>query len=579
MIEEHTADNGQLGKAQPSQLPRTVLLASMLAGAVLGTFQIANTSIGWHLASGRWIIENRAFLRADPFSFTAAGVPWIDHEWIFQVVVALADAAAGAPLLVILRAAVVATMAVLLLVIGVRNGLSPATALLLSVLCVCGARPRFFLRPELVTLIVVPTVVWMFLSRAERRSPAWLGAVAGLMVLGVNAHGGVLVVPFLLAGLLAAEVLQMAVTGSWSRRLIVTGASAVAVAGLAVLVNPYGWRLYTVPFHLARLVGLPHIPNPEWVPASLTQTPFLFIAILLALLLLSLYERRTERWLLLFMAAALALRHVRNLGLFFVLLPLAVAPALARWPALAAQAPKDVPRSRRVQVLAVVLALVLAASMAAAPWPRFGFGFAENYFPKEACSFLERENLPGARLYNDVRFGGYLINRYFPPRGVFLDDRNEIHEPLLRRFWEIFQRSDVRAWNALLAQFEIDSALVRYHPTTRVRTPDGEDLGERGFSALWFPARDWALVYWDDVAMVLVRRDAAPDGLLERTEYHLLRPDDFAHLEGRLVAEPGLRPTAAAELRRALAANPDSERARRMAIYLAALNPDPLTDP
>ena len=579
MIEEHTADNGRLGNAQPSQLPRTVLLASMLAGAVLGTFQIANTSIGWHLASGRWIIENRAFLRADPFSFTAAGAPWIDHEWIFQVVVALADAAAGAPLLVILRAAVVATMAVLLLVIGVRNGLSPATALLLSVLCVCGARPRFFLRPELVTLIVVPTVVWMFLSRAERRSPAWLGAVAGLMVLGVNAHGGVLVVPFLLAGLLAAEVLQMAVTGSWSRRLIVTGASAVAVAGLAVLVNPYGWRLYTVPFHLARLVGLPHIPNPEWVPASLTQTPFLFIAILLALLLLSLYERRAERWLLLLMAAALALRHVRNLGLFFVLLPLAVAPALARWPSLAVPASKDDPRSRRVQVLAVVLALVLAVSMAAAPWPRFGFGFAENYFPKEACSFLERENLPGARLYNDVRFGGYLINRYFPPRGVFLDDRNEIHEPLLRRFWEIFQRSDVRAWNALLAQFEIDSALVRYHPTTRVRTPDGEDLGERGFSALWFPARDWALVYWDDVAMVLVRRDAAPDGLLERTEYHLLRPDDFAHLEGRLVAEPGLRPTAAAELRRALAANPDSERARRLAIYLAALNPDPLTGP
>jgi len=571
MIEEHTADNGRLGNAQPSQLPRTVLLASMLAGAVLGTFQIANTSIGWHLASGRWIIENRAFLRADPFSFTAAGVPWIDHEWIFQVVVALADAAAGAPLLVILRAAVVATMAVLLLVIGVRNGLSPATALLLSVLCVCGARPRFFLRPELVTLIVVPTVVWMFLSRAERRSPAWLGAVAGLMVLGVNAHGGVLVVPFLLAGLLAAEVLQMAVTGSWSRRLIVTGASAVAVAGLAVLINPYGWRLYTVPFHLARLVGQPHIPNPEWVPPSFAQTPSLFIAILLALLLLSLYERRAERWLLLLMAAALALRHVRNLGLFFVLLPLAVAPALARWPALAAQAPKDVPRSRRVQVLAVVLALVLAASMAAAPWPRFGFGFAENYFPKEACSFLERENLPGARLYNDVRFGGYLINRYFPPRGVFLDDRNEIHEPLLRRFWEIFQRSDVRAWNALLAQFEIDSALVRYHPTTRVRTPDGEDLGERGFSALWFPARDWALVYWDDVAMVLVRRESAPQGLLEGHEYRVVRPDDLDHLERRLVVEPGIRPLAAAEVKRAVDETTLDQRARGLATWIARL--------
>ncbi len=292
----------------------------------------------------------------------------------------------------------------------------------------------------------------------------------------------------------------------------------------------------------------------------------------MGLLLLTLYERRAERWLLLLMATALALRHVRNLGLFFVLLPLAVAPALARWPALAAPAHKDDPRSRRVQVLAVVLALVLAASMAAAPWPRFGFGFAENYFPKEACSFLERENLPGARLYNDVRFGGYLINRYFPPRGVFLDDRNEIHEPLLRRFWEIFQRSDVRAWNALLAQFKIDSALVRYHPTTRVRTPDGEDLGERGFSALWFPARDWALVYWDDVAMVLVRRDAAPDGFLERTEYHLLRPDDFAHLERRLVAEPGLRPLAAAEVKRAVDETTLDQRARGLATLIARLD-------
>ncbi|MFV2072823.1 MAG: hypothetical protein ACC742_09250, partial [Thermoanaerobaculales bacterium] len=171
------------------RLTLIILLAALAAGAVLGTFEIANTGIGWHLASGRWIIENRGFLRSDPFSFTAGGVPWIDHEWLFQVGVALADAAAGAPLLVVLRAAVVATMAVLLLVIGVRSGLSPAAALVLSVLCVCGARPRFFLRPELATLLVVPTVVWIFLQRDQQRSHVWLVALAGLMVVGANAHG------------------------------------------------------------------------------------------------------------------------------------------------------------------------------------------------------------------------------------------------------------------------------------------------------------------------------------------------------------------------------------------------------
>jgi len=572
MFERDQAESGPSGQERLTRLPRSLLLAALLSGAILGAFQIANTSIGWHLASGRFIIEHRSFLRADPFTFTAAGTPWIDHEWLFQVIAATADALGGAPLLVILRMAIVATLATLLLLIGVRSGLSPTAALMLSVLCVAGARPRFFLRPELATLVVVPAVTWLYLDRMRHRSWWWLGAVAGLVALGANAHGGALILPFLLGGLLAARTLQMVLTASWSWREFSSGTAAVTVSALAVLINPYGWRLYAVPFRLAKLVGQPHIPNPEWVAPSLGAWPSLYVAIVVAMLVLILKERRAEPWALLVMASALALRHVRNLGLFFVLLPLALAPALARWPALAEKPERSDSAVRRQRVLGVALALILALALAAGPRPPFGFSFAEDYYPEAACSFLDREGLPGENLYNDVRFGGYLINRYFPPRTVFLDDRNEIHEPLLREFWEIFRRSDVTAWNTLLTGYGIDTALVRYHPTTRVRTPDGRDLGERGFSALWFPARDWALVYWDDVAMVLVRRDAAPPELLERSEYHVLRPDDFIHLESRLAANEELRPTAAAELRRALREAPRSQRAQRLAAFFADLD-------
>jgi hypothetical protein len=572
MFERDQAESGPRGQERLTRLPRALLLAALLSGAILGAFQIANTSIGWHLASGRFIIEHRSFLHADPFTFTAAGTPWIDHEWLFQVIAATADALGGAPLLVFLRMAIVATLAGLLLLIGVRSGLSPTAALVLSVLCVAGARPRFFLRPELATLVVVPAVTWLYISRMRRRSWWWLGAIAGLVALGVNAHGGALVLPFLLGGLLAARTLQMVFTANRSWGEFASGAAAVAVSALAVLANPYGWRLYAVPFRLAKLVGQPHIPNPEWVAPSLTAWPSLYVAIVVAVLVLILKERRAEPWALLLMASALALRHVRNLGLFFVLLPLAAAPALARWPALAEKAERLDSAVRRQRALGVALALILALALAAGPRPPFGFSFAEDYYPEAACSFLDREGLPDGKLYNDVRFGGYLINRYYPPRTVFLDDRNEIHEPLLREFWEIFRRSDVTAWNTLLAGYGIDTALVRYHPTTRVLTPDGRDLGERGFSALWFPAGDWALVYWDDVAMVLVRRDAAPPGLLERSEYHVLRPDDFINLESRLAVDEDLRPTAAAELRRALREAPHSQRAQRLSAFLADLD-------
>ena len=94
-----------------------------------------------------------------------------------------------------MRAIMMAALALLLLIVSVRSGLSPAAALLFALLSVAGARSRFFLRPELVTLLVVPAVVWLFLRRERAGSSLWLAWLALLMVIGANAHGGVLVVP------------------------------------------------------------------------------------------------------------------------------------------------------------------------------------------------------------------------------------------------------------------------------------------------------------------------------------------------------------------------------------------------
>jgi hypothetical protein len=547
------------------RIPTLIVATAALAGALLGVFEIANTSIGWHLASGDWILANKAFLQTDPFSFTSGGALWIDHEWLFQVGVSCVHSLAGPGGLVVLRALIVAALAALLLIVGSRSGLSPAAALLLSIACLAGARGRFFMRPELVTLLIVPSVVWLFLSREKRMSLLRLAALAGLMVVGANAHGGVLVVPPLLAGVLAAEIAQMMLARSWQKQILVSGFAGFGIATAALLVNPYGWRLLTVPFHLSRLVNLDHIPNPEWISPTPAQAPMLYTALVAALVGLALRERNLARWALLVMVATLALRHIRNVGLFFVLLPLVVSPTLASWRGFSAAFAEDAKIRRRSNLLAIAAVVVLALSLAIAPHPRFGFGFAADYFPDAACSFLDREGLPKDQLYNDVRFGGYLIHRYGPERQVFQDDRNEIHEPLLRRIWEVFQASDVVGWSKLLAEYEADTALVRYHPPIRVSDPAGNDLGTRGFSALWFPPKQWALVYWDDVAMVLVRRQSAAKDLLERHEYRFFRPDDLAYLENRLANDPSMLPSVAAELTRAARANPTSWRAQEIA--------------
>ena len=40
----------------------------------------------WHLAAAEWIINHQAAPHADPFSYTRAGAPWLDHEWLSQAI-------------------------------------------------------------------------------------------------------------------------------------------------------------------------------------------------------------------------------------------------------------------------------------------------------------------------------------------------------------------------------------------------------------------------------------------------------------------------------------------------------------
>ena len=560
------------------RIPTLIVVTAIFAGILIGTFQIANTSVGWHLASGRWVLEHRSFIHSDPFSFTSNQAPWIDHEWLFQVGAAVTHEIGGAPALVILRALTVAALALLLLIVGMRSGLSPPMALLLSLACIAGARPRFFLRPELVTLLVVPTACWLYLSRDRRTSRAWLVWLAAIMVVGANCHGGALVVPFLLGGMLAAETAGTLIRRRWKASEFGSGLAAVVVSAVALVFNPYGWHLYGVPFKLAHLVDQPHIPNPEWASPTFAQTPALYVALAAAVIIMGFRERTGARWVLLIMATALVFRHVRNLGLFFVLLPLVVAPALASWRTLALSSQPN-RASRRMTALAVAAVLVLAVSLAASSWPGFGFSFADDYYPTSACDFIDDAGLPQSQLYNDVNFGGFLIDRYAPSRLVFQDDRNEIHEGLLLEIWNILRYNNVRGWSQLLMRYDCDTALVRYHPQIRSAPPDGQGAKNRGFSALWFPPRDWALVYWDDIAMVFVRRDQAHPDLLQRFEYQVIRPDDLEHLQWRLQHESGLRRMAQEEARRAFeAAGNVNRRAAALLHYLAG-RPGPVTDP
>src|SRR5437867_4397624 len=91
------------------------MLAAALTGWSFGYTRLKGSDLWWHLAAGRWMTDHRALPAGDPWSFTAAGSAWLNHEWLSDVVFDLWSRVFGQAALVCWKWAVLAATVVLLL--------------------------------------------------------------------------------------------------------------------------------------------------------------------------------------------------------------------------------------------------------------------------------------------------------------------------------------------------------------------------------------------------------------------------------------------------------------------------------
>lgn len=553
----------------PSRGDRYLLggLTSLLA--LFATFSpIRNYDYWWHLKTGALVLERGSVPTSDPFSFTAAGAPWIDHEWLFQVLLYLGHQHLGPGILVLLKAALVLGLTWLMVRHLAREGHGPAGSAFFLTLALAGAAFRIDVRPELATLLLVPLTLHLAIVARDRGLLAPLVLIPLLTALGTNLHVGCILIPVLLAGGLVAGLVTAPGRRFAPRLAITTLASALAVG-----LNPSGFGVWAVPFHLRALLAALPWPNQEWVAPTFEAVPIFFAAIGVAAVVLLLGARHLDPVAApaLALAGALALLHVRNVGLFCLLLPWGLARP-ARALVLAAKrfpiyrgATRDGAVRPGFVLAALTLLMGIPLLLALPPGARIGLGLGADNEPKGGVDFLEREGV-GRRLYNDVRFGGYLIWRRAPEWPVFIDGRNELYGPLMQEIARAMEGPE--SWKSLLDRHAIDAAFLRYPPELQKVYWTGFDgrrhTGVRAFSVAYFPGIEWALVYWDDDAMVFLRRGPENDSVIARHEYRAFNPDDWQFLRasiqiGRVDPAPIL-----AEIRRKLEEDPACERARTL---------------
>ncbi len=131
------------------------------AGLVAGTalfvglcHTIWNFDIFWHLATGRAIVTTGEIPHTDIFSYTAAGAPWTNVQWGFDVLTFHLMEVGGYAALTVLRMGVLG--AAFLVVFGHCRSVAPTrVALPLVLLAFLAAEERFVVRPEMGTYLWV----------------------------------------------------------------------------------------------------------------------------------------------------------------------------------------------------------------------------------------------------------------------------------------------------------------------------------------------------------------------------------------------------------------------------------------
>ena len=459
---------------------------------------IRDPDIWWHLHNADFLVAQHGLPRSDHYSFTVAGVPWINHEWLAELPYYFAWRALG---LSGINAVMFATL--VLIFFGVLYlAHQESKHYKASILAVCltlflgsvsfGPRTILFGYLHLVLLLIL-------LQRFRQKGGASRWLIPLLFCSWVNTHGSWLIGMVIFSMVIAAGLVhgQWGIIASepWSprqrKRLLFSWVASVA----ALFVNPFGARLVFYPLDLAfrQKLNIAHVA--EWVSVDFHDLRGKIVLVLLFILLAAPLIR-PRRWTLAELGLVLfglysGLTYIR----FLFLLAILVTPTLAK-------TFEFVPRYRRELDTPIVNTFAIIAIIAGIAyfWPRESTleAMVAEQYPVKAMSFLQTHP-PDGPVLNFYLWGGY-INWRDPEVKVFIDSRVDIFEysGVLKDFLDLLALNEPKR---LLDQYRIRYVLFpRKEPLTYALEHDPE----------------WQVIYSDSVSVLLDRKTLPAEQVADR---------------------------------------------------------------
>jgi hypothetical protein len=210
-------------------------LAVLLPAFAATIAPLPTGDLAYQVRAGELMLASGAVLRADPFTFTAFGDPWLNQQWGTGLAVALVHGVLGWGGLALLRALLIPLVAGLVLV-GCRVALDRRRAAYLTLAGFLLGIGSLALRAQLFGIVCFAALVAILALREQRPRVVWL---LPLVVLAwANLHGSFFLAPLAIGFATLDDVVRRR---PGSRGMLVV----LAASTVATCVTPFGpevWR-------------------------------------------------------------------------------------------------------------------------------------------------------------------------------------------------------------------------------------------------------------------------------------------------------------------------------------------------
>lgn len=462
-------------------IPLGLVLA--VAAGILRLRPLGAPDVWWHLSVGRTVLAERARRFPD-----VVGIPpkdeFVAGEWLFDVLaVGLHDVGGSAALVIFAALAAVASfLAVWALARFLAGPAHRWSALGVTALVAATTAVRFFPRPHVLFLVLLPVV--LLLAAKAARAPAreqlpWLGGLLATVALWSQCHPSVLIAPAVVGAAGAPWV--------FGRRRADDVASLTpamwATFGLLCampLLSPYGAGIFDQILGHAGTDSTAHIGEmhpmpPEWWWPPRARS-ILFVEVLAGMGIVGAIRSRR-------VAIGPA-----GLALFGLFMTLNTHRFRSAWAILLVPLVIDGLRGSlrrengRVAAVVLATALLLVGSQARG-WGGPDLGLDPEWVPTELGEAVVRHGVEGP-IFNDYDAGGYLGWTLYGKARVFIDGRTP----------PFFTDDHFFAMRAAMADPAVFARLDRGYRFTAAVVPHGEPLcaglvRDEAWGAVWVGPR------------------------------------------------------------------------------------------